>query len=67
MYKHILETAGNINWMAIAALLTFVTVFLVSAILVFSKDKQFIHKMANLPFEGESENHNIKNENNNEK
>jgi uncharacterized membrane protein (DUF485 family) len=67
MYKYLLESAGNINWMAIAALLTFVTVFVLSTILVMRKDKKFIHKMANLPFEDGSENHNIKNDNNNEK
>jgi hypothetical protein len=53
--------------MAISALLTFLTVFIVSAVLVMRKDKTFIQKMANLPFEDEAGNHNIKNDNNNEK
>ncbi len=51
MYKHILEQAGNINWMAIAALLTFVTVFLLVLIMVAKKDPAYIHKMANMPLE----------------
>ncbi|MEO0337689.1 MAG: CcoQ/FixQ family Cbb3-type cytochrome c oxidase assembly chaperone [Bacteroidota bacterium] len=51
MFKYILESAGNINWMAIASLLTFFTVFTVSAVLAFKQDKTFINKMANLPLE----------------
>lgn len=67
MYKYLLESAGSINWMAISALLTFLTVFVVSAVLVLRKDKTFIQKMANLPFEDEAAHHNIKNDNDNEK
>jgi hypothetical protein len=37
MAKYILEGAGNINWMAIFALLTFVHIFTVSALLAFRK------------------------------
>lgn len=51
MYKHILENAGNINWMAISALLTFVTVFVLAAILAFKKDPAYIRKMSNMPLE----------------
>lgn len=51
MYKYLLETAGNINWMAISALLTFFTVFIVSALLILRKDNTFIQKMAKLPLE----------------
>ena len=51
MFKYILENAGNINWMAIAALLTFFTIFVVSAALVFRQDKEFIRKMSSLPIE----------------
>lgn len=55
MYKHILESAGDINWMAIAALLTFFTVFMVSTILALKSNPKHIDKMANLPFEEEDE------------
>jgi len=51
MYKHILEQAGQVNWMAIAALLTFVTVFVVSAVLIFKKDRAFIDRMAAMPLD----------------
>lgn len=54
MFKYILESAGNINWMAIAALLTFVTVFVLSAILVWRRDPAFIQKMASMPLDDAS-------------
>lgn len=63
MFKYILEGAGQINWMAIAALITFVTVFIVSAVVAFRTEPAFIDKMANLPlddskpFNAENENH----------
>jgi hypothetical protein len=49
MYKYILETAGNINWMALFALLTFVTIFTLSAYLVFKKDKEELNRLSSLP------------------
>ena len=51
MYKHILESAGNINWMAIGALITFFTVFVVSVILVFKKDSSYLKKMSDMPLD----------------
>ena len=51
MYKYIIEQAGNINWMAIFALLTFVFVFSTSVILAFFKSKESMDKMANLPLD----------------
>ncbi len=44
-YKYILESAGSINWMAISALLTFVTVFWVSAIMAFRSPLGYLNKM----------------------
>lgn len=49
MYKYILETAGNINWMAVLALSTFVIIFTLSAFLVFKKDKEELNRMSSLP------------------
>lgn len=49
MYKYLLEAAGNINWMALFALLTFMFVFITSAILIFTKNKNVIKHMAELP------------------
>ena len=51
MYKHILESAGNINWMAVFALITFFALFIISIIAVFGKNKAYIEKMSNLPLE----------------
>ena len=51
MYKHILAGAGDINWMAIFALLTFFWLFTISAITIFRKKKSFIDHMANLPLD----------------
>ncbi|MCI4649166.1 hypothetical protein [Phaeodactylibacter sp.] len=51
MFKYILEGAGNINWMAIASLLTFMAVFLVSAMMAFRSKPAFIDKMANMPLD----------------
>ena len=51
MYKHILEGAGNINWMAIFALLTFFLLFVISAVAIFGRSKAYIDKMANMPMD----------------
>lgn len=51
MFKYILENAGNINWMAIFALLTFFSLFVISAVLVFTKRKSWVDKMSSLPLE----------------
>lgn len=49
MYKHILETAGNINWMALFALITFFIIFTMSIYLAFVKDGKELQHIANLP------------------
>jgi cbb3-type cytochrome oxidase subunit 3 len=49
MYKYILETAGNINWMALFALLTFFFVFTMSIYMAFIKDKKELDEVAHLP------------------
>jgi len=51
MYKYILEGAGSINWMAISALLTFITIFVVSAVMAFKSSPDYIDKMANMPLD----------------
>lgn len=55
MYKHILASAGDINWMAIFALLTFFWLFTISAITIFRKKKSFIDHMSNLPLDLDKE------------
>ena len=57
MYKYILEAAGNINWMALLSLITFMTVFIISAILILKKDKNHISHMSHLPLENDSTNY----------
>lgn len=51
MYKYIIAEAGNINWMAIFALVTFFFLFLMSAVLVFRRNDAFIEKMSSLPLD----------------
>ena len=51
MFKYILEGAGNINWMAISALITFVVIFLVSAVMAIKSSPSYIEKMANMPLD----------------
>lgn len=54
MYKYILEQAGQINWMAVFSLLTFMFVFVSAAILIFRRTDSHIQHMAQLPLEEES-------------
>lgn len=49
MYKYILESAGNINWMAVFALMTFFFVFSMSVYLAFVKDSSSLQHIAELP------------------
>jgi hypothetical protein len=51
MYKYILESAGNINWMALFSLLTFLSVFILAVILVFRRSDEHIRHMASLPLD----------------
>lgn len=53
MYKYILESAGNINWMALFALLTFFLVFTISAFLILRRDRDYSRRMAAMPLEEE--------------
>jgi hypothetical protein len=55
MYKYILEQVGNINWMALFALLTFFFIFSLSAYLVFRKDKETLSHLENLPLNHEEQ------------
>lgn len=51
MYKYILQGAGEINWMALFALLTFVAIFLISIVMIFGRNKAYIDKMSHLPLD----------------
>lgn len=54
MYKYILQSAGNINWMAIFALVTFFLLFIISFATVLGKSKASTNKMAHLPLDDNS-------------
>ncbi|MBK7009144.1 MAG: hypothetical protein IPN73_18000 [Saprospiraceae bacterium] len=50
MFKHLLSTsAGNINWMAMFALVTFFIIFSVVLFQVFFTKKDHVNYMAQLP------------------
>ena len=51
MFKYIIESAGDINWMAIFALVTFVLVFLIGSYTILRSDKHFINKMSRMPLD----------------
>lgn len=51
MYKYILETAGGINWMAVFALITFVFIFSLAVLLIFTKSNEEIDRVAALPLD----------------
>jgi cbb3-type cytochrome oxidase subunit 3 len=53
MYKYILQSVEHINWLATAILLLFVVVFAGMTVWVFTKKKDYIDKMSNLPLEDE--------------
>ncbi|MEZ4984244.1 MAG: hypothetical protein R2795_04270 [Saprospiraceae bacterium] len=54
MFKHILASGGeNINWMAIFSLITFFTLFVISAIAIWGKSKAYVKHMEELPLDEE--------------
>jgi cbb3-type cytochrome oxidase subunit 3 len=54
MYKYILQSVSNINWLAIISLLAFFFVFLSSVVWALGSRKEHIDRMANLPLDRES-------------
>ena len=51
MYKYILESVSQINWLGIIPLVLFFIFFTVTIIRVLRKDKGHIERMKQLPFE----------------
>ncbi|MCI5081751.1 MAG: cbb3-type cytochrome c oxidase subunit 3 [Saprospiraceae bacterium] len=51
MFKYILENAGDINWMAIFALLTFFILFVIVLITTFWSKQSVIDRLASLPLD----------------
>ena len=54
MYKYILESVDQINWLGIIPLVLFFTFFVLTSIRILRKDKGFIEKMSKLPLENDS-------------
>ena len=54
MYKYILESVSQINWMGIAPLVLFFSFFMVMLIRVLREDKTHVSKMAQMPLEKDS-------------
>jgi cbb3-type cytochrome oxidase subunit 3 len=51
MYKYILQSVDNINWLAVASLVVFFVIFVVSALWAFMSKKEFVDKMAQMPLD----------------
>lgn len=53
MYKYLLQSVENINWLAIGPLLMFFIFFVTVTIITLRKKKTYIERMSNLPLEEE--------------
>lgn len=51
MYKYIIKTMGNVDWMAVVPMLLFIAVFVGTALVWFRKEQQEVNKMANMPLD----------------
>jgi hypothetical protein len=51
MYKYIIKTMGNVDWMAVVPMLLFIAVFVGTALVWFWKEQKEVNKMANLPLD----------------
>ncbi|MEM9920292.1 MAG: cbb3-type cytochrome c oxidase subunit 3 [Bacteroidota bacterium] len=51
MYKYILQSVENLNWLAIIPMLIFMTIFLLSSYRILRRQRSFVDKMAALPLE----------------
>ncbi|MCB0687653.1 MAG: hypothetical protein KDC53_14055 [Saprospiraceae bacterium] len=53
MYKYLLQSVENINWLAIIPLLIFFIFFVSVTIIALRKNKSYVDKMGRLPLEEE--------------
>ncbi len=51
MFKYILQSAGDIHLLGLILLVAFFVFFVVISVFVLTKDKKYLNKMSNLPFE----------------
>jgi cbb3-type cytochrome oxidase subunit 3 len=51
MFKYILQNAGDINWIAVMALVLFFAVFLFGSAWILTKKKDYVDKVSRLPLD----------------
>ncbi|MBK9015373.1 MAG: hypothetical protein IPM82_15665 [Saprospiraceae bacterium] len=51
MFKHILQSEGDINWLAIVALVLFFAIFLFSTVWILTRKKDYVDKVSRLPLD----------------
>jgi hypothetical protein len=51
MYKYIIKTMGNVDWMAVVPMLLFIAVFVGTALIWFRKNQKEVDVMANIPLD----------------
>lgn len=49
MYKHIIKTMGDVDWMALIPLVLFISVFSITILIWALRNKTEVAEMANLP------------------
>jgi len=55
MFKYILQSAGDIDLLGLILLIAFFVFFIVISLFVLTKDKKYLNKMSNLPFEDDKD------------
>ncbi len=51
MYKYIIKTMGNVDWMAVVPMLLFIAVFVGTVLVWFRKNQKEVDVMANIPLD----------------
>jgi hypothetical protein len=51
MYKYIIKTMGNVDWMAVVPMFLFIAVFVGTALVWFRKNQKEVDVMANIPLD----------------
>lgn len=53
MYKYLLQSVENLNWLAVFSLVLFFTIFMGMTIWIMTRKNDYLDKMSNLPLEDE--------------
>lgn len=51
MFKYILQNAGDINWLAVMALVLFFAIFLFDSVWILTKKKDYVDRVSRLPLD----------------